>query len=99
VDLERDQKRVAFMEVRSFGPSDPINLSALVLLETEERELRWYFLAPAGGGRRVEHAGLQIDILTPEAPLGQALAGRCRGEDFQVRLGPRVREFSIADVR
>src|SRR3954453_8911451 len=48
VDLERDQKRVHFMELRSFGAEAGIDLSALVLLESEDGEQRWYFFAPAG---------------------------------------------------
>jgi hypothetical protein len=97
VDLERDHKRVAFMEMRSFGPSDPIDFSALILLETDG-EARWYFFAPAGGGRRLELGDSVVDVITPEAPLGRALAGRVQGEDLELRLGARQRELYIARV-
>jgi len=98
VDLQVALKQVSFMEVRSFGPNDAIALSALVLVESAE-ESRWYLFASAGGGRRVEHAGHGADVITPEAPLGRALVGRREGDDLELRLGGRVRELSIVQVR
>jgi transcription elongation GreA/GreB family factor len=39
-----------------------------------------------------------VDVITPEAPLGRALAGRVQGEDLELRLGARQRELYIARV-
>lgn len=97
VELEDAEKRIAFMEVRDFGPEDPIDLSALILVE-EQSESRWYLLAAAGGGRTIVHEGTSIDIVTPQAPLGRALLGRLPGDELELRLGPRVRELSISRV-
>ncbi|HEX7479143.1 MAG TPA: GreA/GreB family elongation factor [Polyangiales bacterium] len=98
VDLQGASKRVAFMGTRDFGPDDPIDLSALILLEGDDAE-RWYLLAPAGGGRRLEQSGTSVDVITPEAPLGKALVGRFRGEEVRVQLGARARELRIVEVR
>jgi hypothetical protein len=86
------------METCRFGAADPIDFSALVLLQSEDDE-RWYFIAPAGGGRRLQLGELVIDVITPEAPLGRALAGRVQGDDLEVRFGSRQRELSIVKVR
>jgi len=100
VDLEQASKRVAFMEVRDFGPDDPIDVSALVQIETEgETEPRWYLLAVAGGGRTIACEGLSIEVITPQAPLGRALIGRQTGEDLELRLGARQRELRIRQIR
>jgi transcription elongation GreA/GreB family factor len=98
VELEQAERQVRFMTLRDFGPDDPIDLSALVELESDGART-WYLIAPAAGGHSVSHAGLTIDVLTPEAPLGRALIGRVSGEDLELRLGPRVRELSILQVR
>jgi hypothetical protein len=98
VELERACKRILFMETRPFSGDDPIDISALILLEGEEGS-RWYFLAPAGGGRTVECAGVSIDVITPEAPLGRALVGRQRGDDLDLRLNNRLRSLSITELR
>ena len=97
VDLEQAAKLVAFMALRDFGPEDPIDLSAVIQLESDEGT-RWYWLAPAGGGRSLELEGRTIDVLTPEAPLGRALVGKQRGDELELRLGSRQRELSIVEV-
>lgn len=98
VDLELECKAVTFMSVRAFGPDDPIDLGALVALEDDDGT-RWYFLAPAAGGRSLPHAAGNVDVITPQAPLGQALIGKLKGDDLELRLGGRLRELAIVDVR
>jgi hypothetical protein len=100
IDLENTQRQIRFMTVRDFASGDPIDLSALIELESEEGR-RWYLLAPGGGGRSVAHEGIHIDVITPEAPVGRALIGRVCGDDVDLRVGPRgvVREYSIVSVR
>jgi hypothetical protein len=80
VDLQQALKQVQFMEIRSFGPDDAIGLSALVELACGD-ETRWVFFAPAGGGKKIQH----VDVITPEAPLGQALTGKYCDEEFVLR--------------
>jgi hypothetical protein len=98
IDLEQAERQVRFMTLRDFGPDDPIDLSALVEVESDGAST-WYLIAPAAGGRTVSHAGTNIDVLTPEAPLGRVLIGRVCGEDLELRVGARVRELSILHVR
>jgi hypothetical protein len=98
VELEQAERQVRFMTLRDFGPDDPIDLSALVEVESDGANT-WYLIAPAAGGHSVSHAGITIDVLTPEAPLGRVLIGRVSGEDLELRVGPRVRELSILNVR
>lgn len=107
VDLQEALKQIRFMDVRCFGPGDPIHVSALVQLRTDD-ETRWYLLAPAGGGCKLElqaagapdehRTALTVDVLTPRAPLGRALIGRSTGDE--VSLGPvgRQRDWLIAQV-
>jgi hypothetical protein len=98
VDLQVAAKQLAFMEIRLFGPDDAIALSALIELASDD-ETRWYLLACAAGGRRIEHPAGSVDVLTPESPLGRALAGRQQGESFILRVAGRERELSIVTVR
>ena len=99
VDLQEALKLVTFMEVRAFGPDDAIGLSALIQLESGDEE-RWVLLAPAGGGHKLaaDGGGPSVDVVTPESPLGQALAGRSQGDEFTLRTGSRAREFVIVSV-
>ena len=98
VDLEQESKQVAVMSVRDFGANDAVDLGALIQLESAEAT-QWYFLAPAAGGRSLVHEGVEIDLITPQAPLGRALIGRMRGDDLELRVAGRMRELTIVDVR
>ena len=98
VDLEEAERKVRFMVVRDFAADDAIDLSALIELESDEGT-HVYLLVPSGGGRTLEQAGVSVDVLTPEAPLGRALVGRSAGDDLELRIGARVRELTIVRVR
>jgi transcription elongation GreA/GreB family factor len=73
-------KALETLTLEDFGPTDPIDLGALVRVEFPDRTREWFLLAPAAGGTEVEHAGETIVVLTPESPLGMALIGRVAGD-------------------
>lgn len=100
VDLQVGLKQVKFMELRDFGADDAIDVSALVQLEAED-ETRWYFIAPAGGGNKIQLGEITIDVLTPQAPLGRALIGRYIDDEVTLAgtAGGRKREWTIAQLR
>lgn len=98
VELEQAERQVRFMTLRDFGPDDPIDVSALVEVE-DEGVSTWYLIVPAAGGRSISYAGVTIDLLTPQAPLGRALIGRVSGDDLELRAAGRVRELLIRQVR
>ena len=80
--------------LRELAPHDPIAMSALVTVEEDGAEVRW-FIAPAGGGNLLAGG---IAVVTPTSPLGEALLGKCAGDDLELRLAGRVRELSIIAV-
>jgi transcription elongation GreA/GreB family factor len=99
VDLQIALKHVKFMELRDFGADDAVDVSALVQLEADE-ETRWYFIAPAGGGNKLQLAATAVDVLTPQAPLGRALIGRYVGDEVTLAGAPgRKREWTISQLR
>lgn len=97
-DLLATKKRIEFLELRDFGKKDPIGPSALVELAVDgERSV--FFLADVGGGRKVAVGGVEIQVVTAEAPLGQALLGKRQGDSFEMRVKRDVREYDIVEVR
>ena len=99
VDLQIALKQVKFMELRDFGPEEGIDVSALVQLEAEN-EARWYFIAPAGGGHKLQLGATNIDVLTAQAPLGRALIGRYVGDEVTLAgTAGRKREWTVSQVR
>src|SRR2546423_11505199 len=56
------------LHMKEFGASDPIDLSAVVELETEGA-MGLYFIGPRSGGLEVDYEGAEIIVITPHSPL------------------------------
>jgi transcription elongation GreA/GreB family factor len=97
VELQDALNKLKALELREFLPGSAIGLSALVTVD-DGRELVHYFIAPAGGGMRVSSGGVEVRIVTPQAPIAQALLGKYQGDDLDVRTPQGVTECSITSV-
>lgn len=95
-DLAHERGLLRTVEVRSFVDV-PIAVGALVRLEDEDDE-RVVFVVPAGGGRSVVLDGRSIQLVTPLAPLGEALMGCVVDDAFELTLRGQRRELSVVDV-
>ncbi len=87
--------RLRSLELKDFTPDSSIRLGALVLLEDGESQQRLIFLGPAAGGMKLNCAGTEIMLITPESPLGRELLGKKCGDDFALRLAGALREYEI----
>lgn len=96
--LQKTVAELEFFVLREFRESDPIAVSAFVEADVDGTTQR-YFLASAGGGLKIGSGGVPILVVTPEAPLGEALIGKRKGDLFELRAGGRTREVEILSVR
>jgi len=81
-----------------FAPTDPIDLTALVELESHgARNL--YFIGPHSGGLEINHQGTEVLVITPEAPLGHQLIGKKAGDRVKLQTRGPAQEFKIISVR
>ena len=86
------------LTLQKFGPTDPIDLTALVELESPGgRDL--YFIGPYSGGLEIKHQGTEVLVITPDAPLGQQLMGKKAGERVKLQTRGPAQEFKIISVR
>jgi hypothetical protein len=86
------------LEVRPFGPRDPIELSAFVEVEARG-EPAFYFIGPRAGGTEIVHDKKEVLVITGQSPLGQQLVGKKQGDTLQVRIAggeELVRVVSVA---
>ena len=85
------------LSLKDFSATDPIDLTALVELESKgERSL--FFIGPCKGGLEIQQNGCDVLVLTPQAPLGQQLVGRKQGDRFKWGEGRFATECRIIGV-
>ena len=86
------------LTLRKFAASDPIDLTALVELESRgARDL--YFIGPKRGGFEIQYKGAEVIVITTETPLGQQLIGKKTGDRIKLQTRGPAQEFKIISVR
>ncbi|HWQ90258.1 MAG TPA: transcription elongation factor GreAB, partial [Clostridia bacterium] len=74
------------LSLKSFHAHDPIDLTALVELETDGAPSS-FFIGPKNGGLEFECEGTEVTVITPQSPLGANLMGKQAGARWTARLG------------
>jgi transcription elongation GreA/GreB family factor len=86
------------LDLRNFSAGDPIDLTALVELETNGVSST-YFIGPKNGGLEVEFQRREITVITPQSPLGQNLVGKKAGQRWTAKLGGATVKYHVVSVR
>jgi transcription elongation GreA/GreB family factor len=86
------------LALRDFRVDEPIDLTALVELDSDTTR-SWYFLGPKHGGLEVEFQGREVTVITPQSPLGQNLMGKKSGQRWTTRLGGSTVKYRIVSVQ
>ena len=97
VELQSELNQLKALELRAFSASTAIALGALVAVD-DGREVVHYFIAPAGGGVRVNLRGVEVRVVTPQSPIARALLGKVEGDELELRTPQGATECSITSV-
>jgi transcription elongation GreA/GreB family factor len=96
-EIEQSIQAFERMAVRTFNSNDPLDLGALVELESDgERSV--YFIGPRAGGTEVTQGRQEVLVITPESPLGQQLVGKKQGDKLQIVIAGSRKQFCIAAI-
>ncbi len=97
--LELEQAITLFrhLDVAQFDEKSTIAATALVELRDGEKA-SWYYLLPLGGGLKAEFEGKTIQTITPQSPLGGAILGRRQGDEVQIQIQNKTRDYEIVGV-
>lgn len=75
-----------------------ISIGALVELE-HQRQTRWYFLIPTAGGTLIKVNDQAVLVVSVFSPIGDALMGLKRGEEFEVETPKENRLYKIVSFQ
>ncbi len=87
-DLQASLVVLSRIRLDTFGPEDPVGLSAVVGVHDGDRE-KVYFIVPVAGGETLIAAGSKVLTLTPSSPLGTALCGKHVDDEIELDLPGR----------
>ena len=82
-DIRRALAAWRALQLRPYDDASGIQLGALICLADAAERPQWLLLGPDGAGLKLEHQGLEIMLITAQAPLGQQLLGRGPGDEVQ----------------
>jgi transcription elongation GreA/GreB family factor len=84
--------------LRSFDPQLGIQLGALVALSDDEDRHQCLFLGPDGASMKLRQQGQAVQVIGPQAPLGQVLLGKGVGDEITLRVANGVHLLEILSV-
>jgi len=96
-DLMDSLKIYGALTLKDFARVEPIDLTALVELDSDGTRSS-YFIGPKNGGLEIEFQGQEVTVLTPQSPLGQVLMGKKAGQHWTTRLGGSMIKHRVVSV-
>jgi transcription elongation GreA/GreB family factor len=85
------------LAVKDFARGEPIDLTALVELDSDGTR-SMFFVGPRNGGLEVEFGRKEVTVITPQSPLGQNLMGKKAGQRWTTTLGGSTVKYHIVSV-
>jgi transcription elongation GreA/GreB family factor len=82
----------------TFSAGATIALGAQACIEDDQGQQRRFFVGPAAGGLSIDSEQGPVQVITPTAPLGQALMGKRVDDEVDWQFNRRKELFSIVAI-
>jgi transcription elongation GreA/GreB family factor len=82
----------------TFNAHATIQLGALVCIEDDQGQQRRFLIGPAAGGLSIESEQGAIQVITPTAPLAQALMGKRVDDEVGWQINQRKESYSVMTI-
>jgi len=95
-----EQLQAALLCYQQFKPAKAsttgsIGLGWLVCIENEAAETKWLYLGPEAGGLKFEYQSREVQLVTPQTPMGKALLGLSLDDSFSLNIQGNTQEYWI----
>ena len=94
-ELRQTLERLHLMPLKTLRAADPVQLSALVRLQSPDGETRVLYIGTGGGGECIEVEGEETVLVTPQSPLGRAVLGKTTGDTVSINLAGNHETFTV----
>ena len=81
-----------------FNARGTIQLGALVCIEDDQGQQWRFLIGPTAGGLSIDSEQGAIQVITPGAPLGQALMGKSVDDELDWQNNRGNQSFTIVDI-
>ncbi|MFT6436803.1 MAG: transcription elongation GreA/GreB family factor [Candidatus Azotimanducaceae bacterium] len=81
-----------------FNTRSTIQLGALVCIEDDQGQQKRLLIGPAAGGLSINSEQGAIQVITPTAPLGQALLGKRVDDELNWQIHQRKESYSVIAI-
>lgn len=98
LDLEGSLNTYKRLEIKKFDATSRIESTAIVEVETDGKVLH-VFIVPARGSLTLTFAGIALQVITPQSPLGEALLGLRIGDVAKIDKGNRQIEYDVVSIQ
>jgi transcription elongation GreA/GreB family factor len=85
------------LKLRNFKADDPVGATALVKVLHDKDEL-FFFIGPQGAGTVVDVNGTNVEVITPQSPLGEALMDQVVGDTVVVETPRGEHSYEIVHL-
>jgi transcription elongation GreA/GreB family factor len=85
-ELAEAIERYTNLPFKQFGGHDNVDTTALVTLETENDNNKYFFIGPEAGGLKLHWEGKDIMVITPSTPLGRQLLGKQLDDTIELHI-------------
>ncbi len=97
-ELKAAIDKLSVIKLREFHDEDEVALTALVKVLVNGDKEKTFFLLPGAGGSKVVMDDREINIITPESTVGDALMGKTTGDGFELAINARVFDYEIIGI-
>lgn len=100
-ELQRQMTLLNHFEFTSCDEESRIAIGALVCIKEHDnnKELQqWFWVLPIAGGVLLKVNELELRTITPEAPLAKKLLGNYVGDEIELNLGHKKKQFEVIEL-
>lgn len=97
-ELSENIKKLKSIKIIDFNDEKPISSTALVELEVDGEDIKWFLIVPCEGGLKISSPKGDVYSLTLESPLGKLLKNKTVGDYFDFKIKGEIKEYEILQV-